>query len=78
MKKMGKKFDFIKKLWENGESATLTMDNLKDVSDFTLDEDFEILTCENESPFNSLKRKSKKSGNYIYFRISELSREKSS
>ena len=58
--KNGKKFDFIKQLWESGESATLSMDNLKGIDIFEVDDEIDILTCENESPFNALKRKEKK------------------
>ena len=58
--KNGIKFDFIKKLWEIGESAILSMDNLKNIDSIEIDEGFELLTCENESPFNLLIRENKK------------------
>ena len=93
--KKGVRFDFIKKLWEAGESATLSLDNLKGIDNiqievpqevharsvlkinnraaapvsslnehkkvinYNLSEKMQILTCENESPFNSLIRKNR-------------------
>ena len=56
--KKGICFDYIKKLWEVGESAILSLDNLEGIDSVRLDDDVKVLTCENESPFNSLIRKS--------------------
>ncbi|MCF7791785.1 MAG: DUF2399 domain-containing protein [Victivallales bacterium] len=60
--KKQQKYCFIKRLWEVGESVTLSMDNLQGIESFRLDENFELFTCENESPFNALKRNSSNKG----------------
>ncbi|MCF6176532.1 MAG: DUF2220 family protein [Victivallaceae bacterium] len=53
----GEHFDWINHLWQHGEAATLNAGNLQDIDAIELTTDFKtILTCENESPFNSLMR----------------------
>jgi hypothetical protein len=57
--KNGIQYDFVKKLWEVGESATLSLDNLNGIEELQLEGDLKIVTCENESPFNSMIRNKK-------------------
>ncbi len=57
-RKDGSLLTWIRDLWRAGESAVLSLDNLRDVSEFTLDADSAettVCTCENETPFCRLK-----------------------
>ncbi len=56
--KNGIVFDWVKQLWESGESAILSLDNINNIASCFLDYngDVELVTCENESPFNKMIR----------------------
>ncbi len=56
--RQGKRFDWIKQLWEQGEAAMLNMGNLEHIDYIELAKDCSssVLSCENESPFNHLMR----------------------
>ena len=54
--KHGEMYDWIARLHAAGESATLSWDNLRDIEKIELPLDTEIITCENETPFNHLIR----------------------
>jgi len=53
LEKRGKLIEYVKTLWELGEAAILSLENLDDV-EIGLPSDCQILTCENESPFSNL------------------------
>ena len=59
--KNGKVLNWIKQLWECGESATLSLDNINSLKSCFLEHngEIELVTCENESPFNQMIRKEK-------------------
>jgi hypothetical protein len=56
--RQGKRFDWIRQLWEQGEAAILNSGNLEHIDFIELAKDFTmpVLSCENESPFNQLMR----------------------
>jgi len=57
------RFDWIKRLWEHGEAVTLNYTNIKNMDKIIVESDFcsNIISCENESPFNAMMRKNPKS-----------------
>ncbi len=62
--KSGILFDWVKKLWEHGESAVLSLENIQSITDCWLEDNTEsreikLVTCENESPFNFMIRNEK-------------------
>jgi len=54
---MGLEFDWIQRLWDLGQSATLSLDNLYELTGLTVNApEARIITCENETPFVDLIR----------------------
>ncbi|HBM17351.1 MAG TPA: hypothetical protein DD381_13570 [Lentisphaeria bacterium] len=53
--------EFIRENWLNGESTTLSMDNIDNIQECFMDYKGspELVTCENESPFNKMIREEK-------------------
>ena len=66
-RKNGQLFDWVKRLWEAGETATLSLDNLDDIESVTIPygESIKLTTCENESPFCDLVR-NRHEGTIVY------------
>lgn len=54
--KHGKIYDWPACLYEIGESATLSWDNLHGIEQIILPENTTVISCENETPFNQLIR----------------------
>lgn len=54
--KKGRKLDYAHCLFELGETATLSLDNLADIERIELPAGMPVLSCENESPFYALVR----------------------
>ena len=50
--KNNRKFDFIRRLGQMGESATLSWDNLAGIDRIEVDGTDSLYTCENESPLH--------------------------
>lgn len=56
--KQGERFDWIAQMYQRGEPACLCWDNLRGIDAISLPENTPVITCENETPFNSLIRES--------------------
>ncbi|MCB2212065.1 DUF2399 domain-containing protein [bacterium] len=54
--KAGREYDWVARLHAVGESATLSLDNLRQIERIELPTDTPVFTCENETPFNQLIR----------------------
>ncbi len=54
--KNGKRVDHVLKMWEQGEPALLSLENIDTATDISIPDDYDIHTCENESPFANLVR----------------------
>lgn len=54
--KNGKRVDHVLKMWEAGEAALLSLENISNISSIEIPEGCRIYTCENESPFANLAR----------------------
>jgi len=54
--KQNERFDWIAQLHARGESATLSLDNLREIDAIELSADTPVITCENETPFGALVR----------------------
>jgi len=54
--KQNERFDWIAQLHARGESATLSLDNLREIDAIELPADTPVITCENETPFGTLVR----------------------
>jgi hypothetical protein len=50
----GKLYHWPRELWEVGEPAVLSLANLQEISEIRLPATAELITCENETPFNDL------------------------
>lgn len=65
--KNGKRIDHVLSMWEQGEPALLSLENIDTVTNIEIPDGCRIYTCENESPFANLVR-GKFSGILIYTR----------
>lgn len=54
--KNGQIFDYVKNLWNMGEAALLSLDNLQNINKIELPDNCPVFLCENESPFANLVR----------------------
>ena len=65
-RKHGEIFSWIAQLWQHGESATMSLDNLEGIDECWCDPALpHVITCENETPFYHLVR-SRHAGVIIY------------
>jgi hypothetical protein len=55
--KNGQVIDHVEKMWNMGESALLSLDNLQNVDRIEIPDNYPVYLCENESPFANLIRK---------------------
>lgn len=65
--KYGQRIEYVKNLWNMGESALLSLENLDGIEKIEVPDGCQIYTCENESPFANMVRK-KHQGLIIYTR----------
>ncbi|HEX2959246.1 MAG TPA: DUF2399 domain-containing protein, partial [Chitinispirillaceae bacterium] len=63
--KNGQVIDHVKKMWNMGEAALLSLDNLQNVDRIEISDHYPVYLCENESPFANLIRQKHK-GIIIY------------